>query len=577
MFDGSLVQDTDAGGWWHFRDARRTLVASRLEDVLPMLREAEERVERDGLWAAGFIAYEAAPAFDPAFRVREPVALPLLWLGLFPPPRLVARPLRGSQAPARYGWVPSVDRASYDRAITRIRELIAAGDTYQVNYTLRLRARVEEDPRELFLRMVAANEPRYGAYLDCGTFAVCSASPELFLRLDGNTLITRPMKGTTARGRWAADDRARAEALAASAKDRAENVMIVDMARNDLGRVAATGSVRVPGLFEVERYPTLWQMTSTVQAETVEPLSEILRATFPPASITGAPKARTTEIIAELETAPRGVYTGCIGFIAPGRRAQFNVAIRTAVVDRSHSVVEYGVGGGIVWDSRSNTEYEEALLKASIVTQEEAEFALLETMLWEPVGGYWLLDEHLHRLLGSADYFGFPRDESLLRRKLATLADELSDKPQRVRLLLFREGEITLESKSLDEPSALRPVRLGIAPAPIDAADRFLYHKTTRRQIYEQAKAARPDCDDVVLWNESREITETTVANIVAELDGERLTPALACGLLPGTFRARLIARGEVREARITLEQLRSAQRIHVVSSVRKWRAATLV
>ncbi|MEO8164175.1 MAG: aminodeoxychorismate synthase component I [Betaproteobacteria bacterium] len=381
MIPVCLIQDTEAGGWREFRDARDIIVITHPEEVLPALQNIERRVQSKGLWAAGFISYEAGPAFDPAIRSRPPSELPLLWMGLFGPPQLIQLPeIPSSATVPHYEWTPSITRGEYEQAISRIRQLISAGDTYQVNYTLRLRARLEEAPWALFLRMVHANQPRHSAYLDCGRFVVCSASPELFFRLDAGRLTSRPMKGTAARGLSPQWDQEKSIELRQSQKNRAENLMVVDMVRNDFGRIAHVGSVQVPQLFELERYPTLWQLTSTVTAHSSATVCEIMQALFPAASITGAPKTHTTGIISELETTPRGVYTGCIGFIAPGRSAQFNVAIRTATVDRADDCVEYGVGGGIVWDSTSQSEYEECLLKARIVTDTPPDFALLETL-----------------------------------------------------------------------------------------------------------------------------------------------------------------------------------------------------
>jgi para-aminobenzoate synthetase/4-amino-4-deoxychorismate lyase len=574
MTEPILIQDADTGLWWRFAGPKAVLTATRLDDVLPVLREIEERVNAANLWAAGYIGYEAGPAFDPAIRAHPPGALPLLQFGLFEAPQLTRLPPAQDATRPRYRWAPSVAREQYDAAIARIRGLIAEGETYQVNYTLRLRAPMEEPPWNLFLRAVHANAPRHGAYLDCGRFVVCSASPELFFRLDGEELASRPMKGTGGRGLWLAQDEERERALAASPKDRAENVMIVDMARNDLGRVCTTGSVRVPELFTVERYPTVWQMTSTVTGRTTAPVTEILRALFPPASITGAPKARATRIIASLETAPRGVYTGCIGFIAPGRRARFNVAIRTACFDLQERMLEYGVGGGIVWDSTSEAEYDECVLKARIVTDAPPEFSLLETLLWEPEGDFFLLEGHLERLARSARYFGVPADLEAIRARLARLAAGFERGAQRVRLTVARDGTIDYSAEPLADPPA--PVRLGMAAAPIARSNPFLYNKTTYRAMYDEARASRPGCDDVVLWNDRGEITETTIANLVVELDGERVTPPVECGLLPGVFRGWLLTNGLVRERRLSLDELRRASRIWVVNSVRKWREAVL-
>jgi len=576
MSNSSLIQDSEAGGWWRFGDARDVIVATRIEEVLPALQDVERRVERERLWAAGFIAYEAGPAFDAAIRSRPPGGVPLLWMSLYPEPQLVQLPERPADAEVRrYAWKPSVERNEYERAIARIRELIAAGDAYQVNYTLRLHAGAPEEPQALFLRMVAANRPLHAAYLDCGRFAVCSASPELFFRLENGTLVSRPMKGTAGRGLWPEQDRANGAGLAASQKNRAENTMIVDMVRNDLGRVSQVGSVRVAQLFELERYPTLWQMTSTVTARSAASTCDILQALFPPASITGAPKIRATQIITELESTPRGVYTGCIGYLAPGRRAKLNVAIRTAIVDRDAGRVEYGVGGGIVWDSTSQSEYAECLLKARIVTDTPPPFALLETLLWEPGSGWFLLDAHLRRLAESADYFDARVDIASVRERLDTLARTFAAMPQRVRLVVARNGGVTCDAAPLTDPGAR--VRLALAATSIDPGDPFLYNKTTHRKLYEEAKAGRPDCDDVVLWNGRGEATETTIANLVVERDGRRITPPVECGLLPGVFRAYLLVRGEIAEARVTLDELRRAPRIWTINSVRKWREAELI
>ena len=576
MSNSGLIQDAEAGGWWQFGNATEIIVIDSAEKVLPALRQLEERVNREGLWAAGFISYEAGPGFDPAIRTCPPAPWPLLWMGLYPPPQLIQLPVHPpAEAGPTYEWRASVSRQQYDQAIGTVRDLISRGDTYQVNYTLRLQSAIQESPEALFSRMIRANQPKHGAYLDCGNFVVCSASPELFFRLDADRIISRPMKGTAGRGVMHDDDIDTAQRLATSEKDRAENLMIVDMVRNDLSRISRIGSVLAPRLFDLERYPTLWQMTSTVSAESDASVCDIMQALFPPASITGAPKVRTTEIIAELESTPRGIYTGCIGYIAPGRRAQFNVAIRTAVVDRSRGVVEYGVGGGIVWDSRSQPEYDEALLKARIVTDALPAFSLLETLLWEPEDGYFLLDEHLRRLAESADYFGIKLEPSQVSKQLAEFSRELPRLPQRVRLLVDQNGKIHCEAFELKESRS--PVRLGVAAEPVDPANPFLYNKTTHRGIYERARASRPDCDDVVLWNTRGEITETTIANVVVELDAGKFTPPVECGLLPGVYRDWLLKNGEIAERRINLDDLRRASRIWAVNSVRKWREAMLV
>jgi para-aminobenzoate synthetase/4-amino-4-deoxychorismate lyase len=588
--------------WLAFREPVGEAVAYTPSEVLPALRAAEARVEAEALHAAGFISYEAAPGFDPALRVGAPKGwsqaaagegLPLLWFGLYRAPEVVPAPETGAPV-IRGAWSPSVSRREYDAALAQIKDCIAAGRTYQVNYTFRLRRDFAGDPWALFSQLVHAQQPQYAAYIDLGRWVVCSASPELFFRREGRRLTARPMKGTAPRGRTPAEDRAQAEWLRNSEKNRAENVMIVDMLRNDLGRVAALGSVRAPRLFEVERYPNVWQMTSTVTAESDAPLAEVMRALFPCASITGAPKASTMRLIAALETTPRLAYTGCIGTFGPGRAAQFNVAIRTVLLDRAAGQAEFGVGGGIVWDSETESEYDECVDKARVLTEPRPRFELLEALLWSPPGvapcigwplglnqpplpvegGYVLLAQHLARLGASAGYFGFVFDEAKVRAALAEAAERLPAQAHKVRLRLGPEGRTTVETEPATAPPP-ESVRVGMAPTPVDSASRWLYHKTTQRQVYAAALAACPGCDDALLWNACGQATETCHGNLVARVDGELVTPPLSAGLLPGVLRGWLLDRGIVREQNLTLEAVRGCEAVWRVNSVRGWQRVT--
>lgn len=555
--------------WLHFERPLAIYQAWSLAGVTPVLERVEEETRRRNRWAAGFIAYEAAPAFDRALAVRPPdPALPLLWFGIFAEPRQTVRlewPAEsGSATP---GWTPTVDDADYARAIARIREHIRRGDTYQVNYTVRLRAPASPSPRALFAALIDAQQPAYGAFIETADWALCSASPELFFDWEGDRVLSKPMKGTRPRGLWAAKDRQLAAELAASEKDRAEHIMIVDMVRNDLGRIARTGSVTVERPFAAEPYPTLWQMTSEVRGSTGAGFSEILRALFPAASITGAPKARTMALIAELETTPRGAYTGAIGFVAPGRRAQWNVAIRTVRTDKKAGTAEYGTGGGIVWDSTADAELEECRVKARILTRRLPAFNLLETILWTPEGGLFLLERHLDRLEDSAATFAFPVNREAIRRQLMEAVRSLPPGPHRVRLTVPKEGRPSLEAVPLAPlPS---PFRVKLALEPIDPANPLLYHKTTRRELYEQARQACPDAQDVLLWNPKGELTESSIANILVEIDGAWYTPPLSSGLLGGVCRAEWLARGAIRERPVLAGELRPSSRIRLINSVR--------
>jgi para-aminobenzoate synthetase/4-amino-4-deoxychorismate lyase len=574
----ALLRDGSRDRWILYRNPREIVRADHPEEVLPAVERIERRVDEDGLHAAGFLAYEAAGAFDAALTVPESCGTPLLWFGLYDDCREIALPARGgSPLPPIGAWTASMAPERHRAAVERVRDYIRAGDTYQVNVTYRLRASFEAEPWPFFLRLMGSAPPPFAAFLQTEDWAIASASPELFFDLHGDRIGSRPMKGTAARGRTQTEDRAQARLLAASSKDRAENLMIVDMVRNDLGRIAVTGTVAVDELFRIEKYPTVWQMTSKVSARTDAGLTEILRAVFPPASITGAPKARTMEIIAELETSPRGVYTGAIGFVAPGRRMQFNVAIRTAWIDRRRRTAEYGVGGGIVWDSRPESELEECRTKARVLTHPPAPFALLETLLWTPEEGYLLLDRHMERLAGSAEYFEFRVDASTVRAELAARARAFPPRPHRVRLLAARDGDLDIEASLVGTSGGAGPRRVGLAAAPVDASDPFLYHKTTNRRVYDDALAGCPGVDDVILWNRKGEVTESCIANVVVEVGGKLYTPPVECGLLAGTYRARMLEEGRVEERVIAIGELRRSPRVLLVNSVRGEMEARLV
>jgi para-aminobenzoate synthetase/4-amino-4-deoxychorismate lyase len=577
MAEGQVIlHDKAAEKWIHFRDPHQVIVAYEAEEVVAALMSIESLVQRHGWHAAGFLSYEAASAFDNALCARSSQDFPLLWFGLYPNAGEYELPKVDFDAYILAEPVPAISQEEYSQAIERIKHHIKSGDTYQVNYTLRLKSCFRGDPFHLFLAMVQAQSAGYSAWIDTGRFAICSASPELFFHLEGDNLTCKPMKGTVRRGRTLEEDMSLADWLHHSEKNRAENLMIVDMIRNDLGRVAEVGSVQVPRLFEVERHPTLWQMTSTVTATCRKSFSEIIAALFPCASITGAPKIRTTQIIAELEPAARGIYTGSIGFLTPNRVAQFSVAIRTAVVDRNMAQVEYGSGGGIVWDSACGDEYTEALLKSRVLTEQRPQFSLLETMLWTPDESYFLLDYHLRRLADSAKYFGFPVDIECVRKQLLARCSDFFAEPMRVRLLIDSDGRPEIQADPLRQVETSRPVRIMLAREPVNSADIFLYHKTTYRKIYEEARQSCSACDDVLLWNEREEITESSIANVVVKINEDLFTPPLDSGLLAGTFRKWLLDTGQIRERILKVRDLEQCSKIYLINSVRKWQDAVL-
>ncbi len=563
------------------------LTAMTVAEVVPVLQSVEAAVAQ-GCWAVGFVAYEAAAAFDPKLETRASYAtgaqthLPLAWFGLFTAPRAAeaSRPVAAGDRPYTMApWRAGSARADYQRNFAVVRSHLAAGDIYQCNLTTRMVSSSSGDLESLYRDLALAQGGAHNAYLDTGRFVIASASPELFFEWTADRLITKPMKGTAARGRWSAEDLKQAAELANSAKDRAENLMIVDLLRNDLGKVAEWGSVKVSSLCAVERYETVWQLTSTVTAQPRSDtrLLDLFRALFPCASVTGAPKRSAMSLIAELEDSPRGVYCGAVGIVAPlggSFRARFNVAIRTVLIDRSTGQALYGTGGGITWDSTANSEHSELMAKAAILHRVVEEFCLVETLGFRPGRGLRNRERHLARLGNSAGYFGFSFDLSKIRSRLR---DALADRrqPCRVRLVLSSFGAIEVELAPMP-PSEHHPVILAVDPEPVDSSSLWLYHKTTRRTIYQERAGRHPEADDVILINERGEATEATIANLAVSLNGRWWTPPVDSGCLPGIQRARLLEAGLLSERVISLADLNSAEEIALVSSLRGWRRARL-
>ena len=556
-----------------FEDPVQVVAIDRADEVENALRYITSCVNERGLHAAGFLTYEAAAAYDLATHQSISENLPLLWFGLYEQPQeleVLVMPYGEYQVGA---WQAALDWPAYSAAIEAIKSYIAQGHTYQVNYTMPLSASFSGDPWALYRDLTQSQQAQYMAYLDLGRFVICSSSPELFFLRDGEQLTSRPMKGTARRGRTLKEDLIQMYWLKNSEKNRAENVMIVDMIRNDFGRIADIGSVDVPELFTVERYPTLLQMTSLVSARTQATLPEMMRAMFPCASITGAPKVRTMEIIKELEPQARGIYTGSIGYIAPEQQASFNVAIRTVVIDRHKNQATYGVGGGIVWDSEADLEYQECFLKAQVLVRRQPPFELLETMRWSREEGYFLLDLHLQRLAESAEYFDFPLKLADVKERLTSVSKEFVDLTK-VRLLVSKKEKVTIQTFPLKAASSHRPLKVRLAVEPVSSDNIWLFHKTTNRKVYEDARAARPKADEVILWNEAGELTEGTISNIVLDLDGRLVTPPLTSGLLNGTFRQHLLQNAQIHEERVFVEDLHRCRKVHLINSVRLWQEA---
>jgi len=558
------------------------IISAETPQEVPAALDRLEAAVNSGLHAAGFFAYELGYVFEPKLSGLIPKNrnVPLLWLGLYREPaeltsRQVEHWLATHTRSGSYHFTDVTlawDDAFYQERFAQVQEKIRAGDIYQLNLTFKARFRLSGSPLTFFLDLRQKQRVAYGGVVDTGKVTVLSASPEVFIEQDGRTVATRPMKGTAPRaGTLEADALARRH-LAEDVKQRAENLMIVDLMRNDIGRIAEIGSVTVTDLFTVETFQTLHQMTSGVRATLKESvgIAELLKGIFPPGSVTGAPKIRAMELIRALETEPRGVYCGAIGHVSPRGRALFNVAIRTAVVFRD-SAGEMGIGSGIVFDSQGAREYAECLLKMKFLTDPVKPFDLIETMLYEPGSGYALLERHIDRLKTSARYFAFTFDEAAVRRAL-TDAVQGSAQRLRVRLLLSESGAVTVTTTPLPAPDPDAVMRFVVSKTPLDSTDIFLFHKTTRRELYDREWQHYSDsvgAEEVLYLNERAELAEGSRTTIFVERDGRLLTPPLASGLLPGTLRAELIAEGRAIEAILRLQDLRMADTVYLGNSVR--------
>lgn len=575
-----------------FLDPVEVFSANTPEELYSLFRWMETMRER-GLHLAGYFGYECGyhldyrgdPISPPAPEADPP---PMAWFGAYLAPCLFDHKtgsfLGAEPPPASSAHLPEIFAAEalldipeedYRQKILRIKQYIEAGDTYQVNFTDSITVPSPQNAAAAFTVLSAAQPVAYSALLHIGNRHILSLSPELFFRIHGGRMTTRPMKGTMPRGLDLFEDEQQAARLAADEKNRAEHLMIVDLLRNDLGRICRMGSVQTDPLFTVERYRTLLQMTSTISGELRDHLTlrEIFQAIFPSGSITGAPKIRTMQIIRELERYPRGVYTGSIGHIAPSGDAVFNVAIRTLVV--SHGVARMGVGGGIVADSDPLSEYRECQLKCSFLTQKIPEFQLIETMLCED-GNIPFLALHFERLASSAAYFDFPFDREALQSQLIQFMSSLpSGKRHRIRLLLDASGKASLTSRPMEQTS-FSPLTVRISRHRVLSDNVFLRHKTTQRELYnhEYENAQQRGMDEVLFLNQRNELTEGAISTLFLLLDGRLVTPPLSSGVLPGVLRRHILSTQSNSEERpLFPEDLHRAEAVFLGNSVRGLRS----
>jgi len=561
-----------------FGAPRELLRATGLDDVAPLLARVDA-LARAGAWCVGYLCYEAAGAFDEAFETHAPSdpSRPLASFAVYDAP-LPDDAAFDADAAANVRWTGGPQRDAFDTTIAEILRAIADGEVYQVNATAPLTGTLQGDALALFAALRRAQPNAYAAYLDFGSDAlpddrILSVSPELFFDWRDGRLLARPMKGTAARGATPEEDAAQAEFLRTAAKERAENLMIVDLLRNDLSRLAEPHSVRVPRLFHTEAWPTVWQMSSDVVAATRPgtTLEQVFGALFPCGSITGAPKVQAMRLIHALEPEPRGVYCGAIGVVQPGGAATFNVPIRTLALrdDGATTHVRCGIGSGITADATAAGEWDEWRHKRAFVDRASQAFELLETLRLED-GAFVDADAHLARLAEAATHFAFASPLAAARDALDALRLAHAGGRWRVRLLASRAGAARAQTFALAPTPA--PVRVRLAERPLaGSTGEFVRFKTTQRAHYDAFAPASDDVFDTLLWNERGELTEFTRGNVALRIDGRWLTPALRCGLLPGIARARLLREGAIEEAVLVRDDLARADEIAFFNSLRGW------
>lgn len=544
-------------GWLCFAGRHQILEARALDEVRGVIAEVERRCQ-SGAHAHGFISYEASPALNAYIRVNSDSSKPLVWFALFPDPPSFWRDLDAVEDPGPISLEPEWSESHYAMAFDRVKAALAAGSTYQVNLTFRNRFGLQSGAERFFASRCGVDPPPHAAFIRGSDWTILSFSPELFLERNGRRVVSRPMKGTAAlpqdRRHWPAAT----QALRSDLKTSAENLMIVDMVRNDLGRVAQEGSVCSEKLMSVERHGRILQVVSEISAEVHCDTLELLQATFPPASVTGAPKVATCSIIQELETSPRGVYCGAVGTIGPNRTARFGVAIRTAWLQGTSG--EFGVGGGVVWDSTADSEHQECSLKTDVLRNHARQWRLIESLsAREPA-----VEAHLARLRRSAAHFGIPCDVEAIRAAVERFIPLPGD--EKIRVALAPDGAWELSAGPSDIPR--RTLKAALAKNPVHSSDASLRHKTTSRAVYDAHLDECPDADEVLLYNERREVTEFCRGNAIFQLGGRLFTPPPSSGCLPGVGVEQLLATGEASHRVISVEEALNSEAAYFVNAV---------
>ena len=563
MHRKTVIDFRASGERYTFPQPIKELKTRDLAEVADLLAQVESYQEQ-GYYVVGYVSYEAAPAFEEKLAVHKAPLLGeyLLYFTVHDRVETSPIPLTYEEVDLPSRWQEETSAENYEEAIAQIHHHLRQGDTYQVNYTVQLKQDLSANPFVIYNRMVVEQEAGYNAYVEHDEMAVISMSPELFFEQNDRELTTRPMKGTTQRGVTDQEDLAQASWLEQDPKNRSENMMIVDLLRNDMNRISEVGSEHVERLCQVEQYSTVWQMTSTIKSQ-LRPdvdLVAIFRSLFPCGSITGAPKIATMEIIKDLELQPRGVYCGTIGLLLPNGRRIFNVAIRTIQLHKGQAI--YGVGGGITWDSTWESEYREVHQKAAVLYRKQARFKLISTgrvsqksLLFE--------DQHLERLTKASRYFAYPLDPKKLRQKIeeeCQVCDVNQD--YRLRIGLSKSGEIEL-SRQILAPLSPSFCKAKLCLQEADLNQSFTYFKTTHRPHLSLGE------QEIIYHNVVGELLETSIGNLVLKINGKLYTPPISLGILPGIYRQHLLERGQVEEKVLTLADLNQAEAIYGCNAVR--------
>jgi len=560
----------------------KDIITFKPKDNLDLFFKRLEDYSKGGYWLAGYFSYEFGYFLEGAHRLLRVKNRALLaWIGVCKKPKEISNKKKAGQKRPCFSLDklsyeiknirPNISQREYAEKIKKIKYYLEQGLTYQVNFTFKERFDFKGDVVNLYSDLRKSQPTPYSALINTNTDKILSLSPELFFRIDKNKIIARPMKGTIKRGETEKEDFQSKTDLKKSKKVRAENLMIVDLLRNDLGRISKL--VWAPKLFDIEKHPTLYQMTSTIEGKLKKNLSlkEVFSSLFPCGSVTGAPKIKTIQIIKKLEKEPRGIYTGAIGYISPKGKSCFSVAIRTVQIKKNKG--ELGIGGGIVYDSKAKAEYEEALLKAKFFRDGLEKVGLVESILWDKNKGYFLLDLHLKRVEKSAKSFSYPYKEKEIKRKLKEAA--LNEKRNlKIRLVLDAEGSINIKKEPIKKSKT--PIKIRISERRINSKDKLLYHKTTKRAFYdrERKKGLVKGYFETIFLNERGQLTEGTISNIFVLKDKRLYTPPVKSGLLPGVLREHFIKEGKAKEKILYLKDLKGADKVYVGNSVRGLLAA---